>query len=341
MENPLQITTILLLAFLAGLVATILEAFSLKGFDNIAVPLGTAFTLWFFINTFNHSFSFPWPTVLLGLLLSTAIALLAYQRRSLSLSGVMGAILVGTLIFGFGGLLWGLTLIAFFIYGSVLSKFREDQKNKVAADKFDKGSRRDFGQALANGGFGAVIAVLYYYYPSELWLFAAFIGTMATVNADTWATEIGVLSKKPPRLITTGKVVTPGTSGGVTPLGTTAVLLGGLVIGLTVWLFTGVAHVLEQGTITVISHLWSNSWILLAGIVGGLSGSMADSYLGATVQAIYINAETGLETEKKTTRSGRRNHFHRGWPFMTNDLVNFISSIFGALIAAAFVYPFM
>ncbi|QGG48368.1 DUF92 domain-containing protein [Heliorestis convoluta] len=351
LEVPMAfvLSTVLGFSLIAALVATFLEAISLKGLDNVAVPVGTAFTLWGLIHL---PFPLPWAMLFLGLILSAIIAFIAYRRRSLSASGVFGALLVGTLIFGFGGLLWGLTLVAFFVYGSALSTYREDQKAKVAADKFDKGSRRDFGQALANGGFGAVLALLYYFQPLELWLFAAFIGTMATVNADTWATEIGVLSKKPPRLITTGKVVAPGTSGGITMLGTAAVVLGGFVIGLTVWIFTALPYLFgalfglgsESGTsllVHVWSHLAGHLWIILAGIVGGLGGSMADSYLGATVQAMYIDAETGQETEKKTTRSGKPNRFHRGWPFMTNDMVNFVSSIVGAALAAAVVFPFL
>lgn len=40
-------------------------------------------------------------------LLSMTISGLAYWRGSLSRSGVLGAVVVGTLTFGFGGWLWG------------------------------------------------------------------------------------------------------------------------------------------------------------------------------------------------------------------------------------------
>jgi uncharacterized protein (TIGR00297 family) len=249
---------------------------------------------------------------------------------------VLGAIITGTIIFGFGGWVMGLTLIAFFVYGSVLSKYREGEKSKVAQDKFDKGSRRDFGQALANGGVGAVLAVLFFLNPSLNWLFAAFVGTMATVNADTWATEIGVLSKRPPRLVTTGKIVTPGTSGGITLLGTSATLAGGLLIGITVYLLRIIFGLIDGN-----SSNWQSFWIILAGLVGGFAGSLFDSLLGATVQAMYRNPETGKETEKKIARSGVKNVFERGWRFMDNDLVNFISSAVGAGVAALAVLAFI
>lgn len=53
--------------------------------------------------------------LLLGLLFSSSIGGLAYSRRSLSRSGVAGAIPTGMATFGFGGTSWGLSLIFFFV----------------------------------------------------------------------------------------------------------------------------------------------------------------------------------------------------------------------------------
>ena len=62
-----------------------------------------------------------WTQIGLGLLLSAAIALVAYRRDSLTKSGVIGAIITGTAIFGFGGWTWGLVLIAFFVSSTPVS----------------------------------------------------------------------------------------------------------------------------------------------------------------------------------------------------------------------------
>jgi uncharacterized protein (TIGR00297 family) len=256
----------------------------------------------------------------LGLLLSTTIGGLAYWRRSLSVSGWFGAILVGTLTFGFGGWAWGLTLIAFFVTSSLLSHYKERLKEQRAAEKFAKGGRRDVWQTLANGGLGAVCAIAYAATGEPVTLLAAFAGLMATVTADTWATELGVLSPHPPRLITTGREVPPGTSGGISLVGTAASALGALLIGGVLWLFT----LLEQGSAPL--------WIILAATLGGLAGSLADSYMGATVQAIYAYPD-GRETERRVARDGRPTAFLRGWSWLNNDLVNLISSIAGAAIA--------
>ena len=156
--------------------------------------------------------------LLYALLISGLIVLLARWRRALSRSGMVGALLVGTLTFGLGGWRWGILLGVFFVSSSLLSHFKEAEK-KAVSEKFDKGHERDFAQALANGGVGALVAVAATLWPWGGWL-PFFVGVMATVNADTWATELGTLSRRPPRLISSGRIVEPGTSGGVSSFGT-------------------------------------------------------------------------------------------------------------------------
>src|SRR5215210_871648 len=104
---------------------------------------------------------FNLPRILAGIILSTLIGGAAYWRGSLTPSGWLGAIITGTLTFGFGGWTWGLTLIAFFLSSSVLSHFRQARKQALAGEKFEKGGRRDLAQTLANGGVGAVLALAY------------------------------------------------------------------------------------------------------------------------------------------------------------------------------------
>jgi uncharacterized protein (TIGR00297 family) len=265
--------------------------------------------------------------LLAGLLLSTLIAYEGYKKRSLSSSGIVGAIIVGTLTFGLGGWIWGLLLIAFFISSSLLSHYREDDKRGLA-EKFAKTGQRDLGQALANGGWGAILAIAHFCQPDRI-LFAAFVGAMAAVNADTWATELGVLSPTPPRLLTTGRKVPTGTPGGVTVLGTVAALGGSLFIGLLAL------------TLSQVEAIWASRpmdgpypfWLVPIGLLGGLSGSTFDSLLGATVQGIYHCPQCQKETESSIHRCGQPTRHLRGWRWLNNDLVNFSSSVMGSLIA--------
>lgn len=253
--------------------------------------------------------------LLIAFLLSGLVAAGAFWRGSLSTSGAAGALLVGTIIYGLGGWQWGVILALFFVTSSALSHYKELEKRE-ASEKFDKGHRRDIGQVMANGGLGALIALGNGIAPHPLWL-PLFIGVMATVTADTWATELGTLSKQPPRLITTGRRVEIGTSGGVSVLGTAVSLAGGLLIGLV------------AGLMTPLSLLVA----LLIGGAGGLSGSLMDSFLGATVQRVYYNVEKQKETEKKQNARGEPNRPLRGWRWMNNDVVNLLSSALGGFVS--------
>jgi len=261
-----------------------------------------------------------------GVAFSSIIAWAGYRRESLSPSGVVGAMIVGTLTFGLGGWTWGLLLIAFFISSSLLSHYRKDDKRGLA-EKFAKTSQRDLGQTLANGGWGAVLAIAYFCQPDPL-LFAVFVGAMAAVNADTWATELGVLSPTPPRLLTTGQRVPVGTSGGVTTLGTMAAFGGGLLIGLAALALGQVEAIWGSGPLN-----GGYLWLVPIGILGGLGGSTFDSLLGATVQGIYYCSQCQKETEARIHRCGQLTRHLRGWRWLNNDLVNLASSIVGSLMA--------
>ena len=261
------------------------------------------------------------PRILAGLILSILIGSLAYYRRWLTAGGWLGAVFTGTLTFGFGGWSWGLALVVFFTSSSALSHFRRARKQRIAGEKFEKGGRRDLLQALANGGGGALLALLYGLSGEPPALLALFAGVMATVTADTWATELGVLSVHPPRLVTTWRLVEPGTSGAITLAGLMASGAGALAIGLALL----AAELGERGD-------W-RPWLLGTTLLGGLGGSLADSWLGATVQAIYRSSNG--ETERRATLDGMPNPLLRGLPWMHNDLVNFLSSLMGGLIALA------
>ena len=260
------------------------------------------------------------PRILLGLALSALIGALAYRRGSLTRGGWAGAVLTGTCTFGFGGLGWGVLLIVFFVTSSLISRFKQAYKARLTGDTFAKGSQRDLGQVLANGGIPALLAVLYPVLGAPEWLYITYVGVLATVTADTWATELGVLSRTPPRLLTTGRRVAPGTSGGITGAGTAATAAGGLCIGV-------VAATLATG-------LTAQTWLMLPllGLASGLAGSLTDSLLGATAQVMYCRPD-GRETERAHDEHGAPNAHLRGIPWMNNDVVNLLSSLVGGLAA--------
>ncbi len=290
--------------------------------------------------------------LIVGLALSALIGLVGYWRGSLTRSGVLGAILTGTAIFAFGGLSAGILLVAFFISSSVLSHYHARAKVELA-DKFQKGSRRDLGQALANGGCAALLALAYGLTlkrgltPANLAqaniFFSALVGALATVTADTWATEIGVLSKQPPRLITTGRVVPIGTSGGITLLGTLTALAGALFIGvMSLIVPLGLGQTWSEWLAFLdpgrVGLAWKDyGFLVVIACISGLGGALFDSLLGATVQAIYYCEYDQKETERRVHSCGRPTRLIRGYVWLDNDMVNFLASAMGSLIAALLV----
>ena len=253
--------------------------------------------------------------LLIGFLLAILIAYLAYRARSLNRSGAYAAFVVGAIIFGLGGWRWAILLLTFFITSSALSRAFKDHKRE-ANEKYAKGGQRDAGQVFGNGGIPALFAALHVFFPEAIWPWLGFAASLAAVNADTWATELGVLSPTSPRLITDmRKVVEKGTSGGVSLVGTLASLAGAGVIGL-------LAALLFPAGID-----WSIFfWITLAGLLGALF----DSLLGATVQAIYYCPACQKETERNPTHScNTETNQIRGWKWLDNDWVNFACGAFG------------
>ncbi len=261
--------------------------------------------------------------IIIGSILGILIALLAWRAHALSRSGALAAAVTGGLIFGLGGLPWATLLLAFFISSSALSRAFAAKKS-LLTEKFAKGSQRDWGQVVANGGLGAGLVIIHALFPEQIWPWFAFTGAMAAVNSDTWSTELGVLNPTPPRLISNWKLVDRGTSGGISRLGSLAAMGGALFIAILAGIFS------PQGP---------NSWVsftsaVISATLGGLGGAFFDSYLGATVQAIYWCPTCQKETERQPFHiCGTQTSQIRGWNWMDNDVVNFACSITGTLLA--------
>ena len=258
-------------------------------------------------------------------LLAGFISLAAWRARSLSPQGVLAATLLGTVIFGLGGLAWAILLLGFFISSSLLSRLFKRRKQTLE-EKFSKGTRRDAGQVAANGGAAGLLVLLHLFQPGADWVWAAYAGALAAANADTWATELGVLSRAAARLITTGQPVERGTSGGITPLGTLASTAGALLIALLAVLFW-------QGESASLPFLHRLGWAAVI-TLAGLAGSLLDSLLGAAVQSIYYCPTCQKETERHPLHiCGTATERRRGLIWLDNDWVNAICTLGGALAA--------
>ena len=273
---------------------------------------------------------------LIGVILAIFIAWLAYKVESLNKSGAIAAAILGAIVFGLGGISWAAVLMGFFVSSSVLSRFFERKKSNLT-EKFSKGSRRDAGQVIANGSVAGLMVILHFIIPNSHWTWFAFSASMAAVNADTWATELGVLSRRRPRLITSWKKVERGASGGVSLEGSLASALGSFFIAILALIFMpediytiGISSALLNGLVTVF-------WMTLA----GFAGSLFDSLIGATVQGLFFCDKCKKETEKSPRHNcGAPTRLIRGFSWLNNDVVNISCSIFAVFFFLIILWPF-
>lgn len=256
---------------------------------------------------------------ILGFIFALVIASLAYRAHSLSRSGAFAAAFVGTVIFGIGGWPWAILLLTFFITSSALTRAFKKRKQALT-EKFSKGGERDAGQVFGNGGIATLFAALHFFYPEAAWPWIGFAASLAAVNADTWATELGVLNPHSPRMITDlRRIVEKGTSGGISLIGTFASLAGAAIIGI-------LASLLGPQPVSASTGIV----ITLAGLIG----SLFDSLLGATVQAMYFCPKDQKETEKHPLHTCGTETVHiRGWKWLDNDLVNLACGAAGVVVA--------
>lgn len=308
--------TLLATGIAVGIVSAAAESISWGGSDNLSLPLSAAITLDICLSDQSGSAT----TFLLWLLIAFILAYGAYRLKVLTLSGTMVAFLLGTFIFGIGGIAWMIPLGIFFLLSSLLSKLGGSRKASAEL-MYEKSGNRDMMQVLANGGVAGLLAIIWHYTQFDL-LYLAFLGSLAAATADTWGTEIGVFSRRPPRSILTFRQVTMGTSGGITMVGTTGAALGSGILTLS-------------GLLVPISTLdpLLKSHTFLAIAFAGVAGALFDSLLGATVQAQYYCETCGKITEKRRHCDVPVARLHQGFQWINNDVVNLACTSMGALLA--------
>lgn len=319
---------VLAVSLIIAVLATLIEAVTPWGLDNITVPVLTAISTYYLMTYINSTevLEILFRTIV-GLLFNGIIAYSAFKARSLSKSGTIGAIILGTGIFVTSGI-YGLTLlILFFMTSSFFSHFKKSRKKEVAK-QFDKTGKRDVLQVLANGGIGLIFSILYFFTNEAIFLIAL-ATSFAAANADTWSTELGVLNNRMPISLRTFKRVTKGTSGAISLIGTLSGLLGSAFIAISFVILIKIIKLKNLGVNTI------EAFILIT--LGGFLGGIVDSFLGATVQGIYYSDEVGKETERKIY-NGTPARLIRGFKFINNDLVNFISISIASFLSLGLLY---
>ncbi len=316
-------TTIVSIALIVAAVATAVELITPWGLDNISIPLTV-----FVVLTVLLAMPEGWIVRLAWALgMNVFLAAGAYLKRSVTAGGAITGAAVGLVIFLSGGGFFWSVLIAFFVSSSALGRLKfagpgsEARRRREARRQAEmvnaKGSRRDAVQVLANGGLAALMAASHAVTASPFFMLG-FAIALAAANADTWASEIGVMSRRDPLSIITWKPILRGSSGGISSLGLIAGALGALFIGI--WFAFG--YVITRG--------WDPLEVLpmVAAITGGgFLGCVIDSVLGASVQAQYWDHLRDAYTERRHDASGMANRLVRGFHAMNNDAVNALSGL--------------
>ncbi|MBN1538791.1 MAG: DUF92 domain-containing protein [Candidatus Thermoplasmatota archaeon] len=241
-------------------------------------------------------------TLVLGSSLCLLLGIFSYFRKVLDLKASILASALGFMIIIYSDFFWFFLLLLFLAASYIVTMWRYSAKDRKGLSQGQLGER-GVRNVLSNGAIPFVI-VLTSGLLDEISAGLAgflFIISIAIATSDTFASEIGIVARKP-RMITSPKtIVKPGVDGGVSLLGNTAAFLGALIIGIggyflvTDRLTTIGPHGLEAGVLVV-----------MVAVVVGWFGCQFDSLLGATLQ-----------------RKG----------LVSNDMVNFLTILVGMVFS--------
>ncbi len=280
---------LIFLSVIGALTGALLESMT-KDEDNIVIPFGSAMVMWLF---YMFGYNVDTSYLIKVLLFSFVLGYLSYRARVADVSAMLSATLLGVVIIISSDIKWFFILLAFFLLGSMFTRYKYDFKmaHGIAQGKGGvRGYKNVFSNSLAALTLSVAYGIYHEIYPSHgLVLMAAYLGSVATACGDTLASEIGETYKGEPRMITTFKKARPGTDGAVSILGEGASFFGASVIALLTYILIPI-----------------DISLVFAVIAGGFIGTNIDSVLGATLQ-------------------------QKG--YLTNNGVNLLATISGAVIS--------
>lgn len=242
------------------------------------------------------------------------MSFIGYKFHLLSKSGAIAAFLVGTFIFWGTGWQGFLILGLFFVTSSFFSELKSKQKKSIEVEHH-RGSRRDYIQVMANGGIASICSFIFVVDGSVIWIYA-FITAIACAASDTWASEVGTLSRKKPVYLKTLQRVNKGRSGAFSLVGTVTALCGAAFITYTGLYVFDMYEFETMIIITVIAFI--GQWI--------------DTALGAYWQVQYQCQVCQKQTESRS-HCGERTKQTYGKRLMQNDIVNVLSITSATMLA--------
>jgi uncharacterized protein (TIGR00297 family) len=252
----------LLMVIIGIIAAVLLKVILLKYEDSLLLEgIGIAMTM-YLIDELNYKVDLQ--IVVIAVIIAFTFGYFAFRFRTADLSGLFSAALVGIILMVFADARWFIIMLAFFILGSVCTRYKFEYKKRIGVEQTQSGAR-GYRNVFANGIFAAAAAVLYGVFVQPVFI-VLYVGCVATATADTMASEIGVTGGIP-YLITTLEKVPIGTNGGVTVTGELVALVGGFLVSMVALAFNVVTP-----------------WMAIVCTIAGFVGTNIDSLVGATLE---------------------------------------------------------
>jgi uncharacterized protein (TIGR00297 family) len=229
-----------------------------------------------------------WPAVISRSLFLFYLCYRAKSHNSLTNLGILAAFVTGVAHCIHPWSVYIVLLSAFYLSATKFTKYKAEVKKTLTVSSSQQNNIRDGSegprnhiQVLSNSIVASLMILLHYFTGKHYDILAVgVIAQYAAVTGDTWSSELGILSKSPPILITTMRPCPKGTNGGVSPLGLLVALLAGLYIG-------SIAVMI----IPIFEGIWYKlTFVLFMGFCG-LFGSVFDSIIGALFQKSVVNKQ--------------------------------------------------
>lgn len=210
---------------------------------------------------------------LLLLVVIPGLYFLGIKIKAFNRNGAIVAAIIGSIVIISGGALYFIILFLFlgFSYISTLAGF--EKKKRKSLQEGLKGERKA-KNVMAAGLAATGISVLNFFSISAVIVFALYVIALATILADTAASEIGSLDENT-YMILTLKPAETGINGGISVLGTFTSLMFAMIFSLLAFLLFGITSALPLGKLTI--------YIVIAGFLGFI-GNLFDSVLGETLE---------------------------------------------------------
>jgi len=184
--------------------------------------------------------------------------------RGVSVSGAIAGAAVCFVLYASAGPAAFAALVSVFALTWITTRLGYRRKQKLGTAQNREG--RTASQVLANLAVAASCAALSTITQRAVFLLAA-CAALSEAAADTVSSELGQAGSEKVRLITTWEEVSAGTDGGVSWAGT----------------FAGLAAAALVSLVCVLAGLLPLRWFA-GSIIGAVSGMVADSYLGASLE---------------------------------------------------------